>query len=77
MRSMTRKRHTPEEIMTKLREPDEALTQGKTVEDVAKSVGVSLMTLHRWRTDYGFTDRVTSLQRSQTTQFDQLKNQPP
>ena len=56
-RAMTRKRHRPEEIVAKLREADEALSQGKTLEDIAKSLGVSLMTLHRWRTEYGSTDR--------------------
>ena len=56
-RAMTRKRHRPEEIVAKLREVDEALSQGNTLEDVAKSLGVSLMTLHRWRTEYGSTDR--------------------
>ena len=56
-RAMTRKRHRPEEIVAKLREVDEALSQGKTLEDVTKSLGVSLMTLHRWRTEYGSTDR--------------------
>ena len=56
-RPMTRKRHRPEEVVAKLREADEALSQGKTLEDVAKSLGVSLMTLHRWRTEYGSTDR--------------------
>ena len=56
-RAMTRKRHRPEEIVAKLREVDEALSQGKTLEDVAKSLGVSVMTLHRWRTEYGSTDR--------------------
>ena len=38
-RAMTRKRHRPEEIVAKLREVDEALSQGKTLEDVAKSLG--------------------------------------
>ena len=56
-RAMTRKRHRPEEIVAKLREADEALSQGKSLEDIAKSLGVSLMTLHRWRTEYGSTDR--------------------
>ena len=55
--AMTRKRHRPEEIVAKLRETDEALSQGKSLEDVAKSLGVSLMTLHRWGRDYGSTDR--------------------
>ena len=56
-RAMICKRYRPEEIVAKLRETDEALAQGKSLEDVAKSFGVSLMTLHRWRTEYGSTDR--------------------
>ncbi len=56
-RAMIRKRHRPEEIVAKLRETDEGLAQGKSPEDFAKSLGVSLMTLHRWRTEYGSTDR--------------------
>jgi len=56
-RLMTRKRHRPEEVVAKLREADEAIAQGKSLEDVAKSLGVSLMSLHRWRTEYGSTDR--------------------
>ena len=40
-----------------MREADEAVAKGKTVEDVAKSLGVSLMTLQRLRTEYGSTDR--------------------
>ena len=56
-RAMIRKRYRPEEIVAKLRETDEALAQRKTPEDVAKSHGMSLMTLHRWRTEYGSTDR--------------------
>jgi hypothetical protein len=42
-----RKRHRLEEIVSKLREADEALWRGKTLEDVAKSLSVSLMTPHR------------------------------
>ena len=37
-------------------EPDDALAQEKSLEDFANSLGVSLMTLHRWRTEYGSTD---------------------
>lgn len=34
-RALTRKRHRPEEIVAKLRETDEALAQGKSLEDVS------------------------------------------
>ena len=43
--------------MAKLREADEALSQGKTLEDFVESLFVSLMTLNRWRTEYGSTNR--------------------
>ena len=46
-RVMTRKCHRPEEILAKLRKTDEAFDQVKSLEDVAKSLGVSLMTLNR------------------------------
>jgi putative transposase len=36
---------------------DEALAQVRPLEDVTKSLGVSLSTLNRWRTEYGSTDR--------------------
>lgn len=55
-RAFPRNRHRIEEIVSKLREADEALWRGKTLEDVAKSLSVSLMTLHRCRTEYGSTD---------------------
>ena len=56
-RAITRKRHRPNEIVAKLREADEALGLGKSLEDVTKSLGVSLLTLYRWRKEYESTDR--------------------
>ena len=56
-RVSNRKRHRPEEIVSKLREADEAIAQGRTSEDVAKTLGVSLTTVQRWRTEYGSSDR--------------------
>jgi|GEM_PF-534967 len=56
-RAMTWKRHRPEEIVAKSEKLTRRCPQGKTLEDVAKSLGVSLITLHRWRTEYGSTDR--------------------
>src|SRR5215470_18006067 len=46
---MKKKRHTPEEIAAKLRQADEMVAQGKLYGDVAKTLGVSIMTFHRWR----------------------------
>jgi len=56
-RLMTRKRHRPEEVVAKLREADEAIAQGKSLDDVVKALGISLTSFYRWRAEYGFTDR--------------------
>ena len=44
-----RKRHSSAEIATKLAQANELVTQGKLQSDIARAVGVSVMTLHRWR----------------------------
>jgi putative transposase len=49
IRAMKKKRHTPEEIAAKLREADNMVAQGKLHGDVARALGVSIMTYHRWR----------------------------
>ena len=46
---MPRKRHTPEEIVAKLRQVDVMTAQGRTVVEAVKSIGVTEVTLHRWR----------------------------
>ena len=48
-----RKRHSPDEVIRKLREAEVHLSQGKTVADVAKALGVSEATFNRWRSQYG------------------------
>jgi transposase-like protein len=52
-----RKRHRPEEVVAKLRQADEALAKGIAIAEVARSLGVSAVTLHRWRAEYGTADR--------------------
>ena len=49
---MKRKRHTPEEIIRKLRDADAQLAGGATVADIARKLGVSENTFHRWRARY-------------------------
>ncbi len=39
--SMGRKRHTPEEIVAKLRQVDVLVSQGQTVDAAARSIGVT------------------------------------
>jgi putative transposase len=48
-----RRRHTPEQIIRKLREADRLLGEGQEVALVAKQLEVSEQTLHRWRLQYG------------------------
>ena len=49
----TRRRHTPEQVIRKLREADRLLGEGQDVAAVAKQLEVSEQTLHRWRQQYG------------------------
>jgi hypothetical protein len=44
-----RKKHTKEEISTKLAQAGAMATQGKLQSEIARTLGVSVMTLHRWR----------------------------
>jgi putative transposase len=50
---MARRRHTPEQVVRKLREADRLLSEGKNVEEVARHLQVSEQTYHRWRAQYG------------------------
>ena len=44
-----RKRHSRVEIATKLAQANDLATQGKLQSEIARTLGVSVMTLHRWR----------------------------
>ena len=50
---MKRRRHTPEQIIRKLREADRLLAEGREVPEVAKHLEISEATYHRWRAQYG------------------------
>ena len=50
---MSRKRHEPEEIVAKLRQVDVLVSQGQTVADAIRSIGVTEVTYDRWRQEYG------------------------
>ena len=50
---MQRRRHTPEQIIRKLREAERLLGQGRTIPEAAKELGISENTYHRWRNQYG------------------------
>jgi putative transposase len=48
-----KKRHSPEQIVRKLRQADEKLASGASIPEVARELGVSEATYHRWRNRYG------------------------
>jgi putative transposase len=50
---MKRTRHTPEQIIRKLKTAEQLIAQGKTVADVSRALEVSQPTYHRWRQLYG------------------------
>ena len=50
---MAKKRYRPEQIITKLREVEVLLSQGKTQEEAVRAIGVTSNTFYRWRKAYG------------------------
>lgn len=50
---MSRKRHSVEVIIRKLREAEVELSRGQTVRQVAKKLGINEQTYYRWRKEYG------------------------
>ena len=47
------KRHKPEEIVVKLRQVDVLTSQGSTVADAIRQIGVTKITYYRWRKEFG------------------------
>ena len=50
---MPKKRHKPEEIVAKLRQVDVLTSQGVALGEAIRSIGVSEVTYHRWRNEFG------------------------
>jgi len=48
-----RTRHTPEQVILKLRQAEVDLGQGMSIAQVCQKLGVSENTFHRWRAQYG------------------------
>ena len=66
---MPRKKHTPEQVINKLREAEVALAQGSTVAEASRQIGVTEQTFYRWRNEYG------GLRIDQVRRFKQLELQ--
>ena len=50
---MGRKRHTPEQIITALREAEVGLARGESVKLMSRELGITEQTYYRWRREYG------------------------
>ena len=50
---MPRKHYKPEEIVAKLRQVDVLVSQGRSVADSIRAIGVTEVTYYRWRQEYG------------------------
>ena len=50
---MPKKRHKPEEIVAKLRQVDVLVSQGQSVADSVRAIGVTEVTYYRWCQEYG------------------------
>ena len=50
---MVRKAFKPEQIINKLREAEVLLSQGSTVAQASRKLGVTEQTYYRWRKEYG------------------------
>ena len=65
---MPKKRHKPEEMVAKLRQVDVLVSQGQSLADAVRSIGVTEVTYYRWRQEYGGlkTDQVKRLKDLET-----------
>jgi transposase-like protein len=66
---MTRKKHTPEQIVTKLRQAEKLRAEGRTIAQAARELGTTEQTLHRWKNQYG------DLSRDQAKRLKELENE--
>jgi transposase-like protein len=48
-----KKRHTPEQIIAKLREAEIALSKGQSIAQIVRKLGITEQTYYRWRKEYG------------------------
>lgn len=58
-----KKRHTPEQIISKLREAEIGLSKGQSIAQVVRKLGITEQTYYRWRKEYGGCARPAILAR--------------
>ncbi len=64
-----RRKYSAEQIVTKLREAEVLLSQGRTIAEASKVLEISEQTYYRWRREYGGMDT------SQAKKFKELENE--
>ncbi len=50
---MVKKGYTPEQVINKLREAEIHLSQGNSIAEASRKLGVTEQTYYRWRKEYG------------------------
>ena len=50
---MAKKGHKPEEIVAKLRQVEVLVSQGRSMADAIRAIGVTEVTYYRWRREFG------------------------
>ena len=66
---MTKKLFTPEQVVTKLKQIEILIAQGKQVPQACKEAGISDKSYYRWRKEYG------GLQLEQAKRFKELERE--
>jgi putative transposase len=66
---MSKKKHTAEEIVTKLREAEVLLAKGQSIAEACRQLGISDQTYYKWRREYG------GLQVDQAKRFKQMEQE--
>jgi len=50
---MVKKGYTPEQVINKLREAEILLSQGSSIAEASRKIGITEQTYYRWRKEYG------------------------
>lgn len=50
---MARRAYRPEQVINKLREVEVLISQGATIGEASRQIGVTEQTYYRWRKEYG------------------------
>ncbi len=66
---MNKKKHTAEQIVTKLREADVLQSKGQSVVEACRQLAISEQTYYKWRKEYG------GLRVDQAKRFKQLEQE--